>query len=127
MLTAETIENVYSEHNLTENQIYANLLNANSETVIQVTEMAVYDKDAVEAFIIYFMVLTMINGSFKKEFIDDNIGKVLLVLKERGFKFHVNHLLGAFRVRVDKLDGQVKVFNFENITMKSIFKFISKN
>lgn len=125
MLTAETIENVYSEHNLTENQIYANLLNANSETVIQVTEMAVYDKDAVEVLTIYFMVLTMINGSFEKEFIDDNIEKVLSVLKERGFKFHVNHLLGAFRVATP--DGQVKVFNFENITMKSIFKFISKN
>ena len=125
MLTAETIENVYSEHNLTENQIYANLLNANSETVIQVTEMAVYDKDAVEVLTIYFMVLTMINGSFEKEFIDDYIEKVLSVLKERGFKFHVNHLLGAFRVATP--DGQVKVFNFENITMKSIFKFISKN
>lgn len=125
MLTAETIENVYSEHNLTENQIYANLLNANSETVIQVTEMAVYDKDAVEALIIYFMVLTMINGLFEKEFIDDNIEKVLSVLKERGFKFHVNHLLGAFRVATP--DGQVRVFNFENITMKSIFKFISEN
>ena len=125
MLTAETIENVYSEHNLTENQIYANLLNANSETVIQVTEMAVYDKDAVEVLTIYFMVLTMINGSFEKEFIDDNIEKVLSVLKERGFKFHVNHLLGAFRVATP--DGQVKVFNFENITIKSILKFISKN
>lgn len=125
MLTAETIENVYSEHNLTENQIYSNLLNANSETVIQVTEMAVYDKDAVEALTIYFMVLTMINGSFEKEFIDDNIEKVLSVLKERGFKFHVNHLLGAFRVATP--DGKVEVFSFENITMKSIFKFISKN
>lgn len=125
MLTAETIENVYSEHNLTENQIYANLLNANSETVIQVAEMA-RDKDAVEALTIYFMVLVTINGSLKKEdYLDDNIDKVLSVLKEKGFKFQVNHLLGAFRVISP--DGKVKVFIFENITMKSIFKFIIRN
>ena len=125
MLTAKTIENVYSEHNLTENEIYANLLKANSETVIQVTEMAQCDKDAVEALTIYLMVLAMINGSLKKEdYLDDNIDKVCNVLKEKGFRFQVNHLLGAFRVISPY--GQ-RVFNFENITMRSIFKFISKN
>ena len=88
MLTAKTIENVYSEHNLTENEIYANLLKANSETVIKVAEMAQCDKDAVEALTIYLMVLAMINGSLKKEdYLDDNIDKVCNVLKEKGFRF----------------------------------------
>lgn len=123
MLTEKTFENVYSEHNLTNNEIYSNLLKANSETVIQVAEMAQCDKDAVEALTIYFMVLIMINGSLKKEdYLDDNIDKVLTKLKEKCFKFQVNHSLGAFRVISP--DYKVRVFSFKNITMKSIFKFI---
>lgn len=125
MLTARTITNVYSEYNLTENEIYSNLLKANSETVIQVAEMAQDDKDAVEALTIYFMVLVTIKGSFGKEDLDDNIEKVISVLKKGGFKFHINNLLGAFRVITP--DGQVGVFNFEDITMKSIFEFIAKD
>lgn len=125
MLTARTITNIYSEHNLTENEVYANLLKANSETVIQVAEMAQDDKDAVEALTIYFMVLVVNKGSFGKEDIDDNIDKVLSVLKKGGFKFHVNNLLGAFRVITP--DGQIGVLNFDDITMKSIFEFITKD
>ena len=125
MLTARTIANVYSEHNLTENEIYANLLKANSETVIQVAEVSQDNKDAAEALTIYIMALITIKGSFGKEDIDDNIEKVISVLKKGGFKFHINNLLGAFRVITP--DGKVEVFIFENITMKSIFKFIIKN
>ena len=125
MLTARTIANVYSEHNLTENEIYANLLKANSETVIQVAEVSQDNKDAAEALTIYLMALITIKGTFERKDIDENIEKVISVLKKEGFKIHVNNLLGAFRVISP--DGKEEVFILENITMKSIFKFIIRN
>ena len=111
---------------MTEQEIYSNLLNGDSSTVIAVSEMACGDKDVIEALTIFFMVKIMEKGKlFEPSIVDENIKKVLDVMKGRGFKFRINNLLGAFAITFP--NGESEIYNSEDVNMKSIFEFISKN
>lgn len=126
MMNTTTLKNVFEEHNMTEQEIYSNLLNGDSSTVIAVAEMACGDKDVIEVLTIFFMVKIMEKGKlFEPSIVDENIKKVLDVMKERGFKFRINNLLGAFAITFP--NGESKIYNSEDVNMKSIFEFISKN
>ena len=126
MMNTTTLKDVFEEHNMTEQEIYSNLLNGDSSTVIAVSEMACGDKDVIEALTIFFMVKIMEKGKlFEPSIVDENIKKVLDVMKGRGFEFRINNLLGAFAITFP--NGESEIYNSEDVNMKSIFEFISKN